>query len=911
MTRPGRIAAIVAGSFVAVAAVVAATFLFAFPAERVGEIAASRASTALGREIEVGSVRLRLWPVPAVALEGVVIGDRSGSSGAVARVDLRPRILPLLRGEVRVRSIIVDRPILVLEIDPNGQTTQDPPASDGPGFWDDATFEIERISITDGLVEYRDLATGGVARIEGIDQEVRIDGRVQDGSLASLALVGRLSANRIDADLPGVLATPIRGLRVAVEHDASVDMILKDAVVDQLALTVQEVRLEGSGTVESWSDPAARQVSLRLSTGDADLTPLLASLPEALRSWPAGAAAGEEWTASAGRARLEAVVDGRFGDGELPEVDGNLVLDGVALARGGDPVATELGGRITFSMDSASTSNLSGRVLGEPLALAFAVHDLAAPVVSATIETRLDLGRAAAVGLLPAGWTARGATGIDLVLAGPATEPAAITVDGTVTLGGISLRSPEWPAGLDLGGGTLEFGGPELVGRDLSLDFGGTDLAVDFALANWLPFALGDTAQTTRLIFEAASRRADLDELFPADPAEPTYGQLFFAHLANTPVNGRSAANAAEEFGFGLPELPAVEIEGQYHADGVRLRGLEYQGVDLQMAASHGRIEIRNADFRLFGGDIQIAARLGAADASPEADARNPFEIDFRVGGVGAQQFLERFTALRERIDGELRLDGGLSMVLDDHLLPDPTTLAGSGDFAAAGGRLDNWSIVRALGEQLGLTRFDSISFRDWGAHFNVVGSRIYLSETTMEAGNLSFVAAGSFDVAGNLDLAGTVHLGPDLTSRVGGRAAALTSAVSGPDGRVPVGIRISGSTRSVSVALDLSEAGSRLAEQARERAEAEVRERATEIAESVIGADRIPRIESPAAALDSARQRVGDAVTDRLRGILRPPAAPPAPVPAPAPAPAAVPPADATPSPDSATAVVPDSAAV
>src|SRR5690606_23427279 len=142
---------------------------------------------------------------------------------------------------------------------------------------------------------------------------------------------------------------------------------------------------------------------------------------------------------------VEAAVDGRLGDGEMPDVDGNLTLEGVSLTRGGDPLVTELGGQIAFSLDAAATEGISGRVLGEPLRLAFDIQDPAAPVVRAAMQTRLDLGRAAAAGLLPVGWTAAGATGIDIAVAGPALEPAAILVDGAVTLAGLSVGSPEWP----------------------------------------------------------------------------------------------------------------------------------------------------------------------------------------------------------------------------------------------------------------------------------------------------------------------------------------------------------------------------------------------------------------------------------------------------------------------------------
>ncbi|MQA92294.1 MAG: AsmA family protein [Gemmatimonas sp.] len=869
-----------AGILVVVGGLVAALLLLV-PTDTIGRIAAERASAALDRDVTFERVRLKLFPVPAVALENLTVArwrnsqDGAGDApqpgaqplAAVQRVELRPRILPLLRREAQIRSIVIDQPQFYIEVDGAADPVQS--VQEGEGFWDDSAFRVDRFAIRDGTVEYVDITTGATARLEEIDQELRLVGEMREGELARLGLTGQLSA-LVTADMPDRLAVPVQDLPLRIEHDAVLDMATEIAGIERLAVTLQELTLEGSGNIESWSDPAARRVSIQLASSEADLEPILASLPDDLRSWPASAAAEEQWSATTGRGRLEATIDGRLGDGESPAIEGYFLLEGIALARGSDPVLTDLTGRVDFSNESASTNGVTGVLLGAPLRLGFSAQDWAAPVVDASIATQIDFARAAKLGLLPPEWTARGAPIIDLTLAGPVQEPTDLAVDGQISLGGVFLESPEWPAGVTVSQGVLEFAGSQIVGNDLSAMVGESDLRIDFAAEDWLPYAFGEETPTPRIAIEGLSRFLNLDALFPVDPNEPTYGQLFFARLANSEVAGMSATAAAQEAGLALPDLPALGLDGRFHVDRVLQKGSEIRDVDLEVGIVDRQIEVRNASFEMLDGGIRMAARLGEPTYVGDSIQSAPFTVSFATDEVEANSFLQRFTLFRDNLGGVLSLDGSLTMELDRNLLPDPATVTGGGNLAIAGGRLVNWSMVRALGDRLGVEGFDTINFRDWSGPFELVGSRIMLAESTLESGEIGARVGGSFEVSGQLDVAGTIYLPPSLTSRVGGEyASRLTSAAAGADGRVPVGIRFTGSARQPSVALDLTEAGTQLADQVREEVESEARERVETAVDELVGSVGIPPVESPAAVVDSARQRAEEAVVGRLQGLL------------------------------------------
>jgi hypothetical protein len=145
------------------------------------------------------------------------------------------------------------------------------------------------------------------------------------------------------------------------------------------------------------------------------------------------------------------------------------------------------------------------------------------------------------------------------------------------------------------------------------------------------------------------------------------------------------------------------------------------------------------------------------------------------------------------------------------------------------------------------------------------------LEESMLESGELAVRAAGSFDLNGTLDLGATLYMPQAWTARVPGAPAAfLTSAAAGDDGRVPIGARVTGSHRDPSVSVDMSEAGTRIANAAREAAQEQARAAAARAAEQLAG-QLLPPRDSISAAADSAKKKVESEVVNRLRRIIRP----------------------------------------
>jgi hypothetical protein len=870
--RRRRLAILLAVPLIAVA-VLAAGVVLLVPEDRIAALAAERAEAALGREVRLSGVSLDFFPRPAVALEGVALAGPAGGAGdrpvaTVRRVLLRPRLLPLLRREVSVDAIVVEGLRLLVEVDENGVSNLPTLAADsGGGGGGDVAFAVKRFVLRDARVGYRDLRSGTVVRLDGLEQELRLEGEVQGGELARILLEGGLVVSDLDATLPGRLAVPVRDLRLRVVHRAILDRTADRLAIDRLELGVQELKLSGKGEVRGLAAAEGREVDLELAAASFDVGDLIASLPEGLWERFAPPSARARLPQADGRAAIQASVRGRLGGGALPAVDGRLTLDSVSLAYGRmGEVLTGVGGEIAFSLDSVATPALTGRILGEPFRLAFAVHDLAAPDLRLDLDTRLDLGRAQRLGLLPDSVTAGGRLALDVAARGPIQQPARMAVDGTIDLAGVAIQTPTLGQPARVEAGRVVLRENTLRGEGIQLRLGESDLAVDLTLRDWLPFVLGDSTVKPRATFDARSRRLDADALLGVDSIR--YSELLFARLAGRRVNGKTVEELAEAAQLRGPKFP-FELEGRLRAGELIRNGLELRNVDVDLAAGgtgFRLVELRGATFQLMGGDVRLTGRLGETRIRQDQgeEVVYPVAVQFEMSDAGAGPFFNTFTPFRNHLSGALSLAGTARVVLDKYLLPLRDSVAAEGTILATGGRLANWPALRALGQRLGVADFDTLTFRDWAGRFHVSGPRVALRESVLESDELRVRAAGVFDFAGQLDIGATLELSQSLVARARvAELSRLASVAAGEGGRVPVGLRLAGTAQDPQVQLDFSQAAGNLQARAQQRVEEEGRELAEKAAREAV--ERLLPADSLATPVDSVRKRL----ETELRGKL------------------------------------------
>ena len=252
--RVAKIAAIVVGVFlVLIVAAVAALVIYAGSSAFRGEVE-QRAGVALGREFKIGELQINWSWAPRIQLRDVVIGGAAKDAPPLleaAAVDLRIRLLPLLRGEVVLPNLQVEQPTLALHVDekgvPNWSFSKNPAAAAAaevatPDERSEAPI-IGELVIKEGHFQYQDdakdlqlegditTATGEAEKTENIHLDAK--GKLQ-GKAMKVGFVGGsiLALRDDDTPYPLDLSATYGGTEVTVKGTATDPFKLEAANID-------------------------------------------------------------------------------------------------------------------------------------------------------------------------------------------------------------------------------------------------------------------------------------------------------------------------------------------------------------------------------------------------------------------------------------------------------------------------------------------------------------------------------------------------------------------------------------------------------------------------------------------------------------------------------------------------------
>ncbi|WP_193367739.1 AsmA family protein [Pelagibius marinus] len=199
-----------------------------------------------GRDLTIaGDVSLRLLPAPAFAAREVTLANvEGGSDPAMVQLEelqIRVALAPLLGGKVRVESVTLVKPEVLLEVLPDGRVNwtfaaaqaspAGAPAASGSGDEPDSgaageeSIRVDSFIIEDGTLRYRDARSGRAEVLTGLNAE-----------LGAESLIG-----------PFVVVGSAVYQEVPLEFDFSLDRLVDDGAT-ALSLSLGLPRSAASGT---------------------------------------------------------------------------------------------------------------------------------------------------------------------------------------------------------------------------------------------------------------------------------------------------------------------------------------------------------------------------------------------------------------------------------------------------------------------------------------------------------------------------------------------------------------------------------------------------------------------------------------------------------------------------------------
>ncbi|MDW7772211.1 MAG: AsmA family protein [Desulfobulbaceae bacterium] len=238
MSGPIKTILLVVSGFTALL-VLAAVALFLFVDTEVYRSRIEAAvSEALGMEAGFGRLRIGIFPGMHVTLNDVHIRNMEAEIVSAEKASLGIDLLPLLFREVRIRSIVLEQPGIIIERDRDGKYNFERPDADRAAS---SGLDIPKVSLTNAAFLYTDQRSG--RKVEAAECNLDLRGlhltRGNDTDyLKNLSLTGELSCEeaRIN-DLAG------SELKITADGNAG--------VFDLKPVTLQIFGAQGSGSIRA------------------------------------------------------------------------------------------------------------------------------------------------------------------------------------------------------------------------------------------------------------------------------------------------------------------------------------------------------------------------------------------------------------------------------------------------------------------------------------------------------------------------------------------------------------------------------------------------------------------------------------------------------------------------------------
>jgi hypothetical protein len=798
-------------------------------------------SSALNRRVSIGSADLKIFPRPEVSLLRLKIENLPDFEGVplatVDELNLRPRLLPLLRRRVEIDRVQVVGPRVLLQVDEQGRTNfgdfvpasrEDDEAPDTP-----LALEIRGIELADARIGYRDALSGRTLQADGL----WLAGSVRRDSEGRLELDLESGVDSLRFAYPPAWRKGVRGLRVQAAIEAVAGPEMRWIEISSGTTTLNGLSVAVSGRADSLRSPR-RILDLAIRGDEVDLSGLISSLPDSIRD----AVPVDVW----GDLGVDLSVRGALGPDVFPAIEGVMTLRRGGVRRdAGPPLLESLDADIRIDDGRAELSGGRARMPGGELSAAGVLALDSTLAFEVTIDGSADaveLARAFGSTAPDQPTASRGTARWSVTGTGAMDRPAATRLAGELGLAGIEITGGSLVRPVEIPTAVVRLAGGRAVWEEVTVVAAGDPLLTSGTVSDLLG-QLALEPRSPAVDASVSGARLDFDALLGTAQTEVGYGRIAWARLADRLLQGRAPEEWAAEQELDRPGPLPVVGRVAFQVDSVLRLPYRLDGVRGEVLLAPDRVDLQEVAFGAYGGmgSARGSLRLGESDAEP-------FQFDVSLRDIRAEQYLAQNTPLGTLIAGTLSMDLELEGGLDRLVLPVTQVLTGVGRFEIRNGRIEPNPLTEGLLRFLRLDGIQELRFSQWSAPLRIDRGLILLDGSQFSGSELVAEATGALGFGGSLDLGALVR--PDSTlaraaSSAAGAAGEVIDRYVGAGGALELALRLTGQASDPRFELDpdameestrnvLEEA----ARQARESGEAEVRERGLNVLRGLVGQD-------------------------------------------------------------------------
>ena len=816
-----------------------------FPPARVRAMVSARISDVVARQVRFDDASVGLWPPVRLTVRRPALAEPGGFANGAAlqarSIHLDLDLLALLSRRVIVRRLVIDRPALHLVLRADGTSNFDgimkPQAERKPADAGEMSLEIRELRIQDGRALVDDLKSN---RRTALDVESRISLEAEAGG-ARFATAGEtvfsgVAFGPLDAARLADLNRSLEALEWRLAHDGKFDAKQKRLALARLTLQLGRAQFGLTGLID---DPGPRaRLDLHARGAQVDLGEVLDYLAAADAKAVHGIKGG-------GTLDFDLHIKGSPGPRLLSGIAGTLAISNGTLRYPETPAGIEaLAFTARFAPDSLTIGDLRAKVGGQPVRAALSATRFEDPWVRFAVRGDLDLAAIAPL-VAPKDTRLGGRAAVDVRGSGRAKDPGDLALSGGATLTDVSVQSAALPNRIEGLRGDIRFTPARASITGFAARAGKSSIALEATVER--PLALLAPAPTAGSAAGTGPARAPIAPAVVRFNAASTYLDLAEV-LPITP---------------GAPILPNATGGGRVTIGRLRNQKLDVEDVTARVVLEPGVLVVPEYSMRAYGGTALGNARFDLRDPAKPA-----FAVKTQVDSLSADAVLSAWTPVKRLLNGSLTTTLDLSGA---GLTPADLkqTITAVGLALVANGTLGPGPALEAVARYTRIPALKQLRFKDARVPFRVERGRVVTDPVAFDGPNGEWRLIGSVGFDGSLDYAVSATLPQEVVQRLGATSALAAGALSDPQGRVFIDLRLTGTATAPQVAWDGGAMRDRLAgkvSQALEAQRAKLESEARSAAEARLFAAQ----DSARAAMDRARRAAGDSLKNRAGDVLK-----------------------------------------
>jgi hypothetical protein len=763
---------IVAGLVILVGIGVAALGLY-MTDERLTRLVMPPLKETFGETVRVGTVGyslIRTFPDFGLVVDDLEWTDPTGQPVMdLSHLRVTVPVMPLLRGDIRVRRLLADGLNLAYLIAADGTTNLDFLTS-SPS--DTSTRTSESMSMNLDRVEIRN------ARFRYEDRQSGMDLLLADVSADAVIRLGDRIVSEVDGQVGGLSLSMdgrryLEGLPVAFRQTSTLEADPSRLTLEDGHLAIRGLALNTSGTISGFDGDTTAYRFAFTSASD-HFGALLDLVPEAYKADLKGVETRGSLTLKGhltGHTGMDvpdfdivmAVTDGYVQHPDASKPIRNIRLDLSATnahVRVGTLTAEAEANRVSLAAEIVNPLSSDGRV----------ALSARADVDLATVESFYPISKHGVV--------MRGLLDVDAKADGSLNDLEAIRYNGRMTLGNVHLAMKDLNEPVRDMNGELTFNQANVELKRFTFRMGRSDFDLTGSALNYRNlFEEIGAASPMRLTAGYASRMLDVDELWQYERNDDPL---------HVDLPNMDAQLTARVDSLVFVKIPITQIQGR-----------------AVMSPRH--VEMSEASARVFDGGLAGYLKW---DILKRDHTRMTFRGD--VSNVRSEAFFRQFqlggnSKFHTYVSGGFTAKAEFQAEMDEQLIQDPKTIQANGRFGMDRARLNGHPIQVGVAKLLGVSELADLSLDAWTATFSIVNGVMTLRDMRLTSKDIGLNLNGTQNlVTDRIDF--KVHI--TLPGRYGDRLERVLSkdgveALKNDAGMIVVPLAITGSSENPNVGVD------------------------------------------------------------------------------------------------------------